>query len=202
MASAHAPWHARRVLFLASQSPRRRQLLEQLGLRFSVLDCTVDEVRAAGEPPEDYVRRVAREKAGAGLVQVAGVPGAVVLAADTEVVLGDDVFGKPGDAASAAAMLARLSGRAHRVLSAVCVVDGGRERELLQESLVHVAPLDAGTIAAYVATGEPFGKAGAYGIQGRAAALVERIEGSYTGVMGLPLFETARLLRDFGIVAG
>jgi septum formation protein len=185
------------MLFLASQSPRRRQLLEQLGLRFSVLDCAVDEVRAPGEPPEDYVRRVAREKAGAGLLQVAATRDAVVLAADTEVVLGDDVFGKPADAASAAAMLARLSGRAHRVLSAVCVADAGREREVLQETIVHFAPLDAAAIAAYVATGEPFGKAGAYAIQGRAAAFVSRVEGSYTGVMGLPLFETAQLLREF-----
>lgn len=189
------------MLFLASQSPRRRQLLEQLGYRFSVLDATVDEVRAPGEPPEDYVRRVAREKAGAGLMQVAATPHAVVLAADTEVVLGDDVFGKPADADAARAMLARLSGRAHRVLSAICVADAGREKLVLQESVVHVAPLDAATIDAYVATGEPFGKAGAYGIQGRAAAFVSRIDGSYTGVMGLPLFETAALLREFGVAA-
>jgi septum formation protein len=189
------------MLFLASQSPRRRQLLEQLGLRFSVLDCAVDEVRTPGEPPEDYVRRVAREKAGAGLVQVAATRGAVVLAADTEVVLGDDVFGKPADAASAADMLARLSGRAHRVLSAVCVADAGREREVLQETIVHFGALDAAAIAAYVASGEPFGKAGAYAIQGRAGAFVSRVEGSYTGVMGLPLFETAQLLREFGVSA-
>lgn len=202
MATAGVAGQNAAMLFLASQSPRRRQLLEQLGIRFSVLDCAVDEVRAPGEPPEDYVRRVAREKAGAGLVQVVATPGAVVLAADTEVVLGDDVFGKPSDDASASAMLARLSGRAHRVLSAVCVADAGREREVLQETTVHVATLDDAAIAAYVATGEPFGKAGAYGIQGRFGAHVARIDGSYTGVMGLPLHETARLLREFGIVPG
>ena len=116
-------------------------------------------------------------------------------------VLGDDVFGKPADADAARAMLARLAGRAHRVLSAVCIADAGREKLVLQESTVHVAALDAAAIDAYVATGEPFGKAGAYGIQGRAAAFVSRIDGSYTGVMGLPLFETARLLREFGVAA-
>lgn len=187
------------MLFLASQSPRRRQLLEQLGYAFSVLDVEVLEQRLAHEPAEDYVRRVAREKAGAGLVQVAATHGAVVLAADTEVVLADEVFGKPRDAADAAAMLARLSGRTHEVLSAVCVANAAREQMLLHRSLVRFATLDAREIDAYVASGEPFGKAGAYAIQGRAGAFVAHLDGSFTSVMGLPLHETSKLLRAFAI---
>lgn len=185
-------------LFLASRSPRRRDLLQQVGIAFEPLDLDVPERRAPGEPPEDYVSRVAREKAGVGLMQVAAVPGAVVLGADTEVVLGDDVFGKPADADDAAAMLARLAGRRHRVLSAVWLVAADREEHALSETLVELAPLSAAEIAAYVATGEAFGKAGAYAIQGRAAAFIRRIDGSYSGVMGLPLHETAALLRHFG----
>lgn len=189
------------MLYLASQSPRRRELLCQLGLEFSILDVDVPEQREAGEPPEDYVSRVAREKAGAGLMQVAALPGAVVLGADTEVVLGDKVFGKPADAADASAMLRELSGTTHRVISAVWCVSAGREEQALNRSDVEVAPLSDADIAAYVATGEPFGKAGAYGIQGRAAAFIPRLAGSHSSVMGLPLFETAALLRRFGIAA-
>lgn len=187
------------MLFLASQSPRRRQLLEQLGYAFSVLELDVPEVRQPGEPPEDYVRRVAREKAGAGLLQVAGVPGAVVIAADTEVVLGDTVFGKPADAADATRMLESLSGRTHLALSVVCCVDRGREAERVCVSRVRFARLEPARIAAYVASGEPMGRAGAYAIQGRAAAFIEHLEGSYSGVMGLPLHETDGLLREFGL---
>ena len=187
------------MLFLASQSPRRRQLLEQLVDGFGILDIDVPEVPQAGEPAEDYVRRVAREKAGAGLLQVAANRGAVVLAGDTEVVLDGQVFGKPGDADDATRMLRALSGRTHRVLSAVCCVDAGREVERLSVTDVRFAPLSDDEIARYVASGEPEGRAGAYAIQGHAAAFVERIEGSYTGVMGLPLFETAALLRAFGL---
>ena len=188
------------MLFLASQSPRRRQLLEQLGYAFSVLELDVPEVRQPGEPPADYVRRVAREKAGAGLLQVAGVPGAVVIAADTEVVLDDTVFGKPADSADATRMLESLSGRTHLALSAVCCVDRGREAERVCVSRVRFARLDPARIAAYVASGEPMGRAGAYAIQGRAAAFIEHLEGSYTGVMGLPLHETDGLLREFGVL--
>jgi septum formation protein len=190
------------MLYLASQSPRRAQLLEQLGLRFGVLQVEVPEQREPGEAAEDYVRRVAREKAGAGLLQVLGSAGALVLGADTEVVLDGEVFGKPADAAAATAMLARLSGRSHRVLSAVCVLSGGREAQALQISDVRFAILDAAQIEAYVASGECFGKAGGYAIQGRAAAFIEHLSGSYSGVMGLPLHETAGLLRGFASATG
>jgi len=187
------------MLYLASQSPRRRQLLEQLGLTFAVLDVDVPEVRAAAEPPQDYVSRVARETAGAGLLAVMGVPAAVVLGSDTEVVLGDEVFGKPRDAAHAEDMLRRLSGRSHLVLSAVWAVSAGREEHAMSATEVTFAALDDAAIARYVASGEAYGKAGAYGIQGRAGAFVSHLAGSYTGVMGLPVHETAAVLRRFGI---
>lgn len=187
------------MLYLASKSPRRRQLLDQLGQRHAVLEIDIPEVPVPGEAPQDYVRRVAREKAGAGLVEVAAIPGAIVIAADTEVVLDGEIFGKPRDDADAAAMLRRLSGRTHRVLSAVWVVDATREREALDVTEVTFAPLDEAAIRAYVESGEPHGKAGAYGIQGRAGAFIERVSGSYTGVMGLPVFQAAALLREFGL---
>jgi septum formation protein len=189
------------MLHLASQSPRRRDLLARLGLAFGVLDIDLHEQPQTDERPEDYVRRVAREKAGAGLLQVVGVPDALVLGADTEVILDGEVFGKPRDAADAAAMLRRLSGRTHRVLSAVSLVSAGREMQALSESDVTFAELDDATIAAYVASGEPDGKAGGYAIQGAAQAFIPRLSGSYSGVMGLPLFETAALLRAFGALA-
>jgi septum formation protein len=185
------------MLHLASKSPRRHQLLQQLGVACDVLDVDVPEQRAVGETPLAYVSRVARDKAVAGARLVR--PDDVVLAADTEVVLGDDVFGKPRDAADAAAMLHRLSGRTHAVISAVWALGAGREECAVCVSQVRFGALDENDIAVYVATGEPFGKAGAYAIQGRGAALIEHLEGSYSGVMGLPLFETARLLRGFGI---
>jgi septum formation protein len=189
------------MLYLASQSPRRRQLLEQIGMRFGTIDVEVSEVRAQGEPPEDYVSRVAREKAGAGLLKLSGVADAVVLGADTEVVLDGDVFGKPDDDAHAIAMLNRLSGRTHRVISAVWLLSGGREEHVLHVSEVTFAALSAEDIAAYVASGEPRGRAGAYAIQGRAAAFVSLLHGSHSSVMGLPLHETAGLLRRFGLSA-
>lgn len=188
------------MLHLASRSPRRSELLARLGFAFGVLELDVPEHREPGEPPEDYVRRVAREKAGAGLLQVVANPGAIVLGADTEVILGDEVFGKPRDANDAADMLRRLSGRTHQVISAVSLVSPSREAQVASVSEVTVANLDEDAIADYLATGEWEGKAGAYGIQGRAQVFIEHLSGSFSGVMGLPLFETSRLLREFGIV--
>lgn len=189
------------MLHLASQSPRRRELLARLRVPFGVLDVDVPEARAPGEPAEDYVRRVAREKAGAGLLDVVSVPGAVVLGGDTEVVLDDAVFGKPRDAGDAASMLRRLSGRTHRVLSAVALVSAGREAQALSVSEVTFDALDEAAIARYVDTGEPMGRAGGYAIQGYAETFTTRLSGSYSGVMGLPLRETAGLLRQFGLLA-
>ena len=185
------------MLFLASKSPRRRQLLEQIGIDFDILDVDVPEVRAEGEPGIDYVSRVAREKAGAGLLQVVAVPGAIVMGADTEVELDGEIFGKPTDATDAAAMLGRLSGRTHRVISVVWCVNAGKEDHVVSISEVSMVPMDGATIDAYVATGEAFGKAGAYAIQGRAAAFISNLSGNYSGVMGLPLHETALLLARF-----
>jgi septum formation protein len=184
------------MLYLASQSPRRRDLLSLLGLPFGVLDVDVPEVRQQGEPPEDYVSRVAREKAGAGLLQVVAVPEAWVLGADTEVILDGHVFGKPSDRADAMAMLRRLAGRTHTVVSSVWLVSAGRELHALSESSVSLAPLSDTAIETYVDSGEPDGKAGAYAIQGRAQSFISALSGSYSGVMGLPLFETARLLAQ------
>ena len=187
------------MLYLASQSPRRRQLLELAGIRFGTVDVDVPEMRAPGESPENYVIRVAREKAAAGLLQVSDSADAVVLGADTEVVLDDDVFGKPLSAEDAMRMLRRLSGCTHRVLSAVWCLDRSRAEHALNVTQVTFAELDESQIAAYVASGECMGKAGAYAIQGRAAAFIPHIAGSYSGVMGLPLFEAVELLRAFGV---
>lgn len=183
------------MLYLASQSPRRRELLDLIGVTYRTLDVDVEEVRQPGETPEAYVSRVAHDKALAGFALVRDEPGARVLAADTEVILDDEVFGKPRDAADAAAMLGRLSGVAHRVLSAVWLVDVDGEHEALAFSTVRFAELSDADIAAYVESGECFGKAGAYAIQGRAAAFVAHLSGTHSGVMGLPLHETSRLLR-------
>lgn len=188
------------MLYLASQSPRRRELLQQLGVAYRALDVDVPEVRGGDETPEAYVSRVARDKAHAGLASLDSAAEVVVLGSDTEVLLDGEVFGKPVDAEQAAAMLRRLSGRTHAVVSAVWGVSASDARSELCISRVRFASLDEETIARYVATGESFGKAGGYAIQGRGAALVEHLEGSYSGVMGLPLFETARLLRAFGIL--
>ena len=187
------------MIYLASQSPRRHELLDQLGVAHARLDVDVPEQRLPGEPPADYVSRVAREKAGAGLLAVQSMPGAIVLGADTEVVLDDVVYGKPADAADAARMLRTLSGCRHEVITAVWLVSAGREEHALNVTDVYFAPLDEADIAAYVASGEAFGKAGGYAIQGRAGAFVERLSGSHSSVMGLPLFETAGLLRKFGL---
>ena len=189
------------MLYLASQSPRRRELLKRLGVRFGTVDVDVPEVRAPGEEPRDYVSRVAREKAGAGLLKLSGVAGAVILGADTEVVLDGEVYGKPADAAQAGEMLRRLSGRTHEVVSAVWCLDAGREEQAFSITQVEFTRLDAGQIDAYIAGGEWQGKAGAYAIQGRAEAFVVRLSGSHSGVMGLPLHETMALLQRFGIDA-
>ena len=198
------------MIHLASRSPRRRELLAQIGVRFEVLlfregaraDADTDEAVRPGESPDDYVRRVTRAKAEAAWQRVTmrrGLQRKPVLAADTTVALGEEIFGKPADPAEAARMLQALSGTRHRVLTAVAVQLEARLEMAVSESLVTFAELDAARIAAYVASGEPFDKAGAYGIQGRAGAFVLRLEGSYTGVMGLPLYETATLLRLFGV---
>lgn len=188
-------------IFLASQSPRRRELLAQLGVAFAVLHADIEEIPDPGEEPESYVRRVARDKAQEGwrLIGQTSHADALVIASDTEVVLDGRIFGKPKDAEDAQRMLQVLSGRTHEVMSSVRVISAGQAFEDVCVSRVRFASLDDATIAAYVASREPFGKAGAYAIQGRGASLVERLEGSYSGVMGLPLFETARLLRRAGI---
>jgi septum formation protein len=195
----------RDMLYLASKSPRRRELLTRLlsgrpGAEFGLLDIDIPEHPQPGEPAEDYVRRVAREKAGAGLLHVVGNPSAVVLGSDTEVVLDDEVFGKPADDADAVSMLRRLSGRTHQVISAVYLVSASREIQAVSRSEVTFAELAPAQIDAYVASGEPHGRAGAYAIQGLAEAFTVRLSGSYSGVMGLPLYETATLLRQFGLL--
>lgn len=190
------------MLYLASQSPRRHELLRQLGAAFGLVAVDVPEVRAAGESPREYVVRVAAAKAQAGLrAMLPRDPGAVVLGADTDVVLADRVFGKPRDAAAAAEMLRALSGRTHTVVTAVCCCHRGGSETRVVESAVSFAVLADAAIDRYIATGEPHGKAGAYAIQGRAAAFIVRLEGSYSGVVGLPLFETAALLARAGIEA-
>lgn len=187
------------MLYLASKSPRRVELLRRLGVDFGVLDLDIPEARSPGEPADDYVRRVAREKAGAGLLTVVATPGAVVLGADTEVILDDVVFGKPADAAQATAMLRALAGRTHRVVSAVSVVSAAREVQGVAVSEVTFDALDDAAIARYVVGDEWQGKAGAYAIQGAAEAFVTHLSGSFSGVMGLPLHLTARLLREMGV---
>ncbi len=188
------------MLHLASRSPRRAELLARLGLDFGVIDLGLLEQQGADEAASDYVRRVAREKAGAGLLQVVAVPDALVLGADTEVILDGVVFGKPADAADAALMLRKLAGRTHEVITAVAVVSAGREAQAVSNSQVTFAEMEEADIDAYLATGEWEGKAGAYAIQGRAQAHIVHLAGSYSGVMGLPLFETAQLLRQFGLL--
>lgn len=184
------------MLYLASKSPRRRELLARLGVAFDVLDVDVPEVRGEGEPVFDYVRRVAGEKAGAGF-SLAGE--GLVIGSDTEVALGGRVFGKPRDAADAREMLGELSGRTHHVITAVTLIGRGAPAQALSVSEVTFAPLDEARIARYVDSGEYEGKAGAYAIQGAAEAFIRRLTGSYSGVMGLPLFETAQLLGAVGL---
>jgi len=194
-------------LYLASQSPRRRQLLEQIGVRHELLlpgpdeDAEALEALVAGESPDDYVTRVTAAKLQAALYRRAarGLAPAPVLCSDTTVALGALILGKPDDADHAAAMLASLSGRTHRVLTAVALgLPDGRVLSDVNVSQVRFAEIGQDRLRAYVASGEPMGKAGAYAIQSQAAAWIEHIAGSYSGIMGLPLFETARLLREGG----
>ena len=193
------PGYSVPLLYLASRSPRRSELLARLDIPFRTLDTDVAEIRAPGESPDAYVVRVAADKARAGLALVAADPQAVVLGSDTEVVLGDRVYGKPTDAADAVAMLQSLAGRTHRVLTAVALLSAQRQAQVLVESQVTFAAMDAAQVAAYVAGGEPMGKAGAYAIQGGAERWISHLAGSYSGVMGLPLQQTATLLAEFGL---
>lgn len=186
-----------RLVHLASASPRRRELLEQIGVPVTLVRCAVDEQALPGEAPGDYVQRVTRDKVVAG---VAAAPaGAVVLAADTAVVLGDRILGKPGDRQQGLAMLRALSGREHQVMTAVAVAQGEDIRLELVSTRVRFRPLQEAEIKAYWDTGEPADKAGGYGIQGLGAVFVEHLAGSYSAVVGLPLMETARLLAGFGV---
>jgi septum formation protein len=186
-------------LYLASQSPRRRLLLEQMGLRVALVEAPIDETREPGEAPDEHVLRVAIEKARAGHARLLSSESRPVLAADTVVVLGDETFGKPADRESALRMLHALSGRSHRVLTAVAVISRFGEQRDLSQSRVTFRPLAGSEILAYWETGEPRDKAGAYAIQGRGALFIERLDGSYSGVMGLPIFETGRLLASAGL---
>ncbi len=181
-------------IYLASRSPRRRELLAQIGVEHEVIAADVDESIAPGEAPRDYVLRLARAKAGAGWRSASGRERAPVLAADTTVALGSRIFGKPEDRADAARMLAELSGARHEVFTAIALQLDAHVETALSASEVEFCELDADTIRDYVASGEADDKAGAYGIQGLAAKFVVELRGSYSGVMGLPLFETTQLL--------
>lgn len=183
-------------LYLASTSPRRRELLAQLGLDFHVLKVDIDESVRPGEDAAAYVRRLAREKAAAGLAQAGD---GVVVAADTSVVLDGDVLGKPASEAEALAMWRRLSGRGHEVLTGLAVGDRGRLEATVVATRVRFRALREAELRAYWASGEPQDKAGGYAIQGRGAIFVTGIDGSYSNVVGLPLAETAALLETFGL---
>ncbi|WP_263142237.1 Maf family protein [Pseudomonas sp. RIT-PI-AD] len=187
------------TLYLASASPRRRELLAQIGVPCTRVSAAIDETPLPGEAPAVYVERLARGKALAGLEALAEPVLACVLGADTAVVLDGRILGKPLDRSDGLAMLAALSGREHEVLTAVALADGRRCVARVVSSRVTFRPLRPGEAEAYWATGEPCDKAGGYGIQGFAAIFVERLLGSYSSVVGLPLCETAELLADFGI---
>ena len=197
-----------RSIYLASRSPRRRELLSQIGVRFHLLlfrdqphsDSELDETVLSGESPTAYVERVARAKAQAGWRRIGqrNLPRAAVLAADTTVALDGRILGKPADRKEAAEMLAALSGKRHEVLTAVVVKHESQVETVVSASEVSFRPLSADEIRRYLATGEADDKAGAYGIQGRAAVFVSELKGSFSGVMGLPLYETAQLLERLG----
>ena len=201
---------ARTLIYLASRSPRRRELLKQIGVAFEVLVLRehparggpdVDESKLPGELPDDYVRRVCRAKTDVGWDRVVQrrLRRFPVLAADTVVCVDDKILGKPADPADAARMLRLLSGREHRVLTAVAIKFEARSDLVVSESRVRFCDLAEPELEAYVESGEPTDKAGAYAIQGRAAAFITELHGSYSGIMGLPLYETAQLIRKFGL---
>ena len=187
-------------IYLASSSPRRQELLRQLGIAFEVVVPQISEQPRTDELATDYVLRLAAEKARCVVRRVDSRPGGPlpVLGADTEVVVDREILGKPRNRDHACQMLRRLSGRTHRVLTALCIVNQGVERSAISESRVTFGALSEEEIARYWESGEPADKAGAYAIQGRAAAFIARLEGSYSGVMGLPLYELAMLLREMG----
>ena len=201
--------HAEQKIYLASKSPRRRELLRQIGVEFEILMLrevpglteAVSEIPHPNEDPEVYVRRVAREKGEAGWQTVLErkLPSRPVLSADTTVSIDGKILGKPADADEAIKILRWLSGRTHEVLTAITVTAEGKMSEALSRSEVRFAHLDEASLRAYCATKEPYDKAGAYGVQGLAAQFIEFISGSYSGIMGLPLFETAQLLQKAGV---
>lgn len=184
------------AFYLASRSPRRQQLLAQLGLSPQIEPADVDECREIGQSASDYARVTALKKARCIADRY---PGALVLGADTDVVIDDDILGKPVDRDDAIATLLRLANRRHQVLSAVALVRDQQQACRLSVTEVEFGPISEAQAAAYWETGEPADKAGSYGIQGLAGRFVRRIDGSYTGVVGLPLFETAELLSEFGL---
>ncbi|MET0117987.1 MAG: nucleoside triphosphate pyrophosphatase [Sedimenticola sp.] len=185
------------TLYLASVSPRRRELLEQIGVDHTVVRVEIDEMPRQGESPAEYVIRLALEKARAGRASLDD-NSAVVLAADTAVVLDGEIMGKPKDREMAAGMLRRLSGHTHKVLTGIALI-GSAERSRLNVNRVSFRTLQESEIDAYWKSGEPRDKAGSYGIQGLGALFISHLEGSFSGVMGLPLYETAELLADAGI---
>ena len=194
-------------VYLASQSPRRSQLLTQMGVRHELLlpgddeDAESLEVMLKNEAPASYVQRVTQLKLDAALLRLKkrGLPSVPVVCSDTTVALGRTIYGKPQDAGDAGRMLSELAGKTHRVLTAVAIGTSRKRVQAMSESRVMFAPLSAAQIKAYVASGEPMGKAGAYAVQGRAATFIAHISGSYSGIMGLPVFETAALLRSMRV---
>jgi len=186
-------------IILASASPRRRQLLAQIGIECAARPVDLDEIANPGEAPGDYVRRLALAKARACRALATTPDDAIFLGADTAVIVDDEILGKPADREDARAMLRRLSDREHEVMTAVALIGGDREAVRVSVSRVGFGSVSDAAIAAYWETGEPADKAGGYAIQGRAAAFIHHVSGSYSGVVGLPLFETVELLRGFGI---
>jgi len=188
-------------IYLASRSPRRAELLQQMGIDFDVLPSDIDEAVAANESPVEYVSRLAKQKAQAGVkyMEVHGLPILPILAADTTVAVDRLILGKPVDDKEAADMLRMMSGRCHEVHTAIAVINRGVVETAFSTTLVEMSGLSEALIHAYVASGEPRDKAGAYGIQGLASTFIKRIDGSYSGVMGLPFFETAALLKNVGV---